>query len=89
MCLTPKTKKQRGRPPVKLMPEPIPDTPENIARALLTTPPKKKATGNTRKKAGVLTPAFWVTLVCNSRKNGSPLAYGTSSMVYVLPEMGR
>ena len=23
------------------MPEPIPDTPENIARALLTTPPKK------------------------------------------------
>ena len=24
------------------MPEPIPDTPENIARALLTTPPKKE-----------------------------------------------
>ena len=32
---------QRGRPVEKPMPEPIPDTPENIARALLTTPPKK------------------------------------------------
>ena len=28
-----------GRPP-KPLPEPIPDTPENVARALLTTPPK-------------------------------------------------
>ena len=35
-------KKQRGRPPVKEMPEPIPDTPENVAKALLTTPPKKE-----------------------------------------------
>ena len=32
----------RGRPVEKPMPEPIPDTPENIARALLTTPPKKE-----------------------------------------------
>ena len=32
----------RGRPVEKQMPEPIPDTPENIARALLTTPPKKE-----------------------------------------------
>ena len=32
----------RGRPIEKPMPEPIPDTPENIARALLTTPPKKE-----------------------------------------------
>ena len=31
----------RGRPVTNTMPEPIPDTPENIARALLTTPPKK------------------------------------------------
>ena len=31
-----------GRPVEKPMPEPIPDTPENIARALLTTPPKKE-----------------------------------------------
>ena len=32
----------RGRPVKNKMPEPIPDTPENIARALLTTPPKKE-----------------------------------------------
>ena len=31
----------RGRPIKNQMREPIPDTPENIARALLTTPPKK------------------------------------------------
>ena len=31
----------RGRPVKNKMPEPIPDT-ENIARALLTTPPKKE-----------------------------------------------
>ena len=35
-------KRTRGRPVEKPMPEPIPDTPENIARALLTTPPKKE-----------------------------------------------
>ena len=34
------TPKPRGRPTKNSMPEPIPDTPENIARALLTTPPK-------------------------------------------------
>ena len=33
---------KRGRPIEKPLPEPIPDTPENIARALLTTPPKKE-----------------------------------------------
>ena len=33
-------KRRRGRPVEKEMPEPIPDTPENVARALLTTPPK-------------------------------------------------
>ena len=31
----------RGRP-AKTMPEPIPDTPENIMRALLATPPKRE-----------------------------------------------
>ena len=31
-----------GRPP-KPLPEAIPDTPENVARALLNTPPKDKA----------------------------------------------
>ena len=31
----------KGRPP-KPMPEPIPNTPENVARAILTTPPKRR-----------------------------------------------
>ena len=33
-------KRRRGRPVEKPPPAPIPDTPENVARALLTTPPK-------------------------------------------------
>ena len=37
-----KPKRPRGRPPVdRPMPEPIPDTPENIARAIMQGPPKK------------------------------------------------
>ena len=38
---TPKPKPKRGRPPERVMPEPIPDTPENIARACMQGPPKK------------------------------------------------
>ena len=34
-------KKQRGRPPLP-MPELIPDTPENVMRAIVNTPPKKE-----------------------------------------------
>jgi hypothetical protein len=34
--------KKAGRPPTLTMPEPIPDTPENIAKAVLFTPPKKR-----------------------------------------------
>ena len=33
---------KRGRPVEHPMPELIPDTPENIARALVTSPPKAK-----------------------------------------------
>ena len=33
-------KRQRGRPITRRMPEPIPDTPEDIARAIMTGPPK-------------------------------------------------
>ena len=40
MAENPALKRPRGRPVKNTMPEPIPDTPENIARALLTTPPK-------------------------------------------------
>ena len=32
----------RGRPVKNTMPEPIPDTPENIARAIMRGPPKKE-----------------------------------------------
>ena len=35
-----KPKRSRGRP-ARPMLEQIPDTPENVARALLTTPPKR------------------------------------------------
>ena len=33
--------RKRGRPPVYVMPDPIPDTPKNVAQAILNTPPKK------------------------------------------------
>ena len=33
--------KRRGRPKKRTMPEPIPDTPERVARALVTSPPRK------------------------------------------------
>ena len=33
---------RRGRPPELVMPPPIPDTPENIARAGFQGPPKKE-----------------------------------------------
>ena len=38
----PKAKRGRGRPRIYVMPEPIPDTPENIARACMQGPPAKK-----------------------------------------------
>ena len=34
--------KKAGRPPTVTMPEPIPDTLENVMDAVLTTPPKKR-----------------------------------------------
>lgn len=33
--------KPRGRPPVRVMPDPIPDTPENVVRALCLGPPAR------------------------------------------------
>lgn len=35
-------KPKRGRPVENEMPEPIPDTPENVARAGMQGPPKKE-----------------------------------------------
>ena len=37
----PEEKKPRGRPTEKEMPSPIPDTPDNVARAIMQSPPKK------------------------------------------------
>ena len=36
-------KRKKGRPVTRSMPDPIPDTPENIAAAIFATPPKKKS----------------------------------------------
>lgn len=33
-------KRKRGRPSKRTMPDPIPDTPDNIMRAIVRTPPK-------------------------------------------------
>ena len=37
----PKPKPKRGRPVKRPLPEPIPDTPENIVRAVPATPDKR------------------------------------------------
>ena len=37
-----KEAKRRGRPPKYPMPDKIPDTPENVARAVLNTPPQEE-----------------------------------------------
>jgi len=34
--------RKRGRPVEHPLPEPIPDTPENIMKAFLNTPPRKR-----------------------------------------------
>ena len=35
-----KPTRPRGRPAIRVMPDPIPDTPENVVRALCQGPPK-------------------------------------------------
>ena len=42
----------KGRRAKPVMPETIPDTPENVARALLNTPPKKPAEWDYLRKPG-------------------------------------
>ena len=37
----PTTPGKRGRPATLTMPDPIPDTPENVARIIMKSPPKK------------------------------------------------
>ena len=36
-----RTKRPRGCPPVRVMPDPIPDTPENVPRSIMRGPPKR------------------------------------------------
>ena len=48
MPVTPEDRK-RGRPP-RPMPKPIADTPENVARAILNTPPKQASEWNYLRK---------------------------------------
>ena len=63
-------KPKRGRPVEKPMPEPIPDTPENIMRAVLATPPKRDD-GMAVSQAGGLGPRALrvVTFVYNPQKD--------------------
>ena len=42
MAKTKESEQPRGRPVEHKLPEPIPDTPENIMKALLNTPPRKR-----------------------------------------------
>ena len=48
---------RRGRPVEKSMPEPIPDTPENVARAIMRGPPKKVWRYLKKNRKGVIPPA--------------------------------
>ena len=45
-------KDSKGRRAKRAMPRQIPDTPENVARALLNTPPKKPAEWDYLRKPG-------------------------------------
>ena len=36
------TERRKGRPAKRAMPDPIPDTPENVMRAIVNTPPKSE-----------------------------------------------
>ena len=47
----PRRKKPLGRPVKLTMPEPIADTPENVAKAILNTPPKKRDEWEYMKRA--------------------------------------
>ena len=39
---TDRPRAKRGRPVTRPQPEPIPDTPENVARSIMMGPPKKE-----------------------------------------------
>ena len=47
-----KPKRHRGRPTARVMPDPIPDTPENVVRALCQGPPKPAGQWEFEKPGG-------------------------------------
>ena len=47
-----RTKRRRGRPVTKPLPERIPDTAENVLRAVMATPPKGKRGWRYQKTSG-------------------------------------
>ena len=49
---TAKTNSKRGRPVQYAMPDPIPDTPENIMRALLSAPPRRENDWDYSRRSG-------------------------------------
>ncbi len=49
---TAKTNHKRGRPVQYAMPDPIPDTPENIMRALLSAPPRRENDWDYSRRSG-------------------------------------
>ena len=62
-------KRARGRPPVRVMPEPIPDTPENLVRALCQGPPKPNGKWKFMKPGG----AGYVTPILPARRRPEPM----------------
>ena len=65
---TAKPKKPTGRPPNPL-PDRIPDTPENIMRVLVSTPPKKRREWRYLKSCDAVLPVRrMVTTIYNSQK---------------------
>ena len=45
-------RRPRGRPPKRVMPAPIPDTPENVVRALCQGPPKPRGAWDFEQPGG-------------------------------------
>ena len=52
-----KSRNPRGRPVEHEMPDRIPDTPDNLARIIVTTPPKKEGDWEYLKKSKRVLPA--------------------------------
>ena len=56
-------KRKRRRPAKRIMPDPIPDTPENIMRAVVNTPPQRRVALPDRGRPRRLTSALSLTYI--------------------------